>query len=80
MKKNMIIIVLIIITGISMFYAFLKANEAAGAADIARINQVEAEMLRDQAVAMQQAAQEAAAEAKRQQALVMEAIQKCQDK
>ena len=80
MKKNIVIVILIAITGLSMFYASLKANEAASAAETARMNQEEAEMLQNEADVLRIAAQESAAEAKRQEALALSALQDCQNK
>lgn len=60
-----------------MIYAFIKADEAEKAAYLSR---QEAEQLRDEALVLQEAAQESAAEAKRQEVLSLdlrEALEAC---
>lgn len=80
MKKNIIISILILITAFNMTYAFLKASEAEQAAARAYMNQQEAEALRDEAEVLRNHAQEAAAEAMRQERLAKQALQDCQNK
>ncbi|MEP1033332.1 hypothetical protein [Ekhidna sp.] len=80
MAKNVIIVILILITAFSMIYAFIKADEAGKSRIIAEQQRLEAEKLRDEAVILQLRAQESAAEALRQHQLAEEALRDCQSK
>lgn len=79
MKKNIIIIILIVIAVFTTLYAFIKADEAKKAGMEASLSQQEVERMRDQAVALQEAAQESAAEALRQKTLAEQALADCEN-
>lgn len=78
MKKNILLVILLLATFLSSFYAYLKANEAAYAAEQASVARIEAENLRDEAVLMQEHAQQAAEEARLQHERAEEALRDCQ--
>lgn len=83
MKKNIIIIILIVIAVFTILYAFIKADEAKKAGMEASLSQQEVERMRDEAIVLQQAAEESAAEAKRQEAMsldLMEELKTCKNK
>ena len=64
MKKNIVIIFLILVSMTLIVYAKIKANEAEKAASEAQLSKEEGEKLRDAAVMLQQNALEEAAKAR----------------
>jgi len=66
MKKNILLVFFVFLSGISVSYSYLKANEASMARQIADDMRLEAERLRDEAVLLQEAAMQSAAEARLQ--------------
>lgn len=72
MKKNLIIIVLIIIAAFSMFYAYIKANQATQVGEqVQELTQLIEEQ-KMEAERQAEMAMMAASEAKRQEALALE--------
>ncbi|SNT29245.1 hypothetical protein SAMN05421640_3234 [Ekhidna lutea] len=80
MKKYVVTLILIMITITSVIFAYIKASEAEKYAEQVAVAQQEAERLRDEAVNLQEMAQEAAAEATLQMARAEEALRDCQSK
>ncbi|MEP1033331.1 hypothetical protein [Ekhidna sp.] len=80
MKKNVLIIILLLISSFSLFYAYAKTSEANFARNQANQLQEHVETLRDEAKQMQAMAQEASKEARRQVGLTLEAMDNCQSK
>lgn len=73
MRTTAVVLAIAVLVSLSfLIYSFIKADEAEKAAEEARVAQAEAEKLRDEAVTLQEAAQESAAEAKRQEALALD--------
>ena len=66
MKKNILLVFFIVLSGIFIFYSYLKANEASMARQMADDMRLEAESLRDEAIFLQEAAVQSAAEARLQ--------------
>ena len=65
-----------------LIYSFIKADEAEKSSEEARVYQKEAEALRDEAVSLMEMAQEAVAEAKKQEAISLElkeALEACKN-
>ena len=80
MKKNILIILLILSNLFFVVYAFIKADEASKSQILANEARAESETLRDEAVMLQQKAQESAAEAMNQMQLAKKALEDCQSK
>ena len=82
MKKNILIIILLLISICSVIYAFIKADEASKQAIVANISQSEALAERERAdvqaiLAIDRAADAAAAQAEAER--VMELYMKCKE-
>ncbi len=83
MKKNILIIVLLIVTSLSTIIAYVKSDEAEKRGLEATINLKMAVKNHEEAMKQQELALQAAAEAKRQQQLAEEAMARfmeCQNK
>lgn len=71
MKKNIVIVVLVIVSLFFVFYAFIKADEAAKAGIEAQMQREQAELLQKEADVLKEEALMVATEAKRQEAIAI---------
>ena len=79
MKKNILIVVLIILSGLFLVYSRIKASEAEKQAVIAMENAQKIEEYKQIAEQAQQQAEQAAAEAMRQAQLAAQALEDCEN-
>lgn len=83
MKKNILIIILILITSAFMFYAYLKANQAEQSRELSETARNEALMEKERADALADLAMARAAEATKNQAEAEQQrmlLEECQSK
>jgi hypothetical protein len=83
MKKNIVIVILIVLCGLFAIFSKVKASEASGERARAQAAQTESEKLRDQAVQLQKNALDEATNARiaETKALVLaEQLRNCQSK
>lgn len=83
MKKNILLIFLLIVSASLVIYSYIKANDAEKAQKEAQLTRQEAERLSKKAVQLQERALDAAANAVKQQHLaekIMEELVECRAK
>ncbi|MEM7298886.1 MAG: hypothetical protein AAF391_11545 [Bacteroidota bacterium] len=79
MKKNLIIVILVLFTVLSMFYSYVKASEAENAMIMAEEQKLKVEELKDEANLIRDRAQQAAADAIKQKAIAEDALKHAEE-